>query len=507
MICLFLVVAVLPVWADDPDLAQATALEKVMQKAIAYAEPSIACILVSRNEEYRKYKQAVEPDDTTGRLGTFHWKSVDGSKFSKEQLDLLRKKLDLADPNVIPESFGSGVVVDPQGLILTNYHVVRDAIKIFVRLPGNKSAYADIHAADPRSDLAVLRVPATDLPNLQPKILPLKTIALGDGDKLQRGQFILSLANPFAAGFRDGQPSASWGILSNVRRRVPGQLREDERSRSLHQHGTLLQLDARLNLGSSGGAVLNLQGELVGLTTALAAIHGGETPGGFAIPLDANMKRIIEVLLRGEEVEYGFLGVGLKERSPEEPNGVAVNNLAPGSPADLEGKLRPNDRILAVNGVPIQESDDLFLQLGTQLAGSKVRLDVRRSNGAFHNLEVTLAKFYVPGKKIASSPGKRPFIRGLRVDFTSLLYQQPPRLLRIPAGVFISEVQPNSAAAEAQARVGEIISHVNGQLVTNPTTFYQLAQQVRGPMELTLAGLTHHDPSSKKEPASKIVLK
>src|SRR5208337_1788428 len=111
-------------------------------------------------------------------------------------------------------AFGSGVVIDEGGLILTNYHVVQDATKIYVRLPGGKGAYADIHAADARSDLAVLKL-------LQPNFLPLKPIVLGDADKVEQGQFVLTLANPFAAGFRDGKPSASWGIISNIRRRAP----------------------------------------------------------------------------------------------------------------------------------------------------------------------------------------------------------------------------------------------------------------------------------------------
>src|SRR5262249_42894439 len=153
-----------------------------------------------------------------------------------------------------------------------------------------------------RSDLAVLK--------LQERLPDLKPIKLGDGGAARKGQFILSLANPFAAGFRDGSPSASWGILSNVRRRMPGGLTEVERNRlQLQQFGNLFQLDARLNLGCSGGAVLNLDGELIGLSTAQAALSGVETPGGFALPLDAGVRRILEVLKRGEEVEYGFLGV------------------------------------------------------------------------------------------------------------------------------------------------------------------------------------------------------
>ena len=122
---------------------------------------------------------------------------------------------------------------------------------------------------------------------------------------------MLTLSNPFAVGFRDGQPSASWGILSNIRRRAVAISNEAENVKPFHFYSTLLQTDARLHLGCSGGALLNLQGEMVGLITSMAAIQGGETPSGFAVPVTGNMRRIIDVLKRGEEVDYGFLGIGL----------------------------------------------------------------------------------------------------------------------------------------------------------------------------------------------------
>src|SRR5207253_2751972 len=125
-------------------------------------------------------------------------------------------------------------------------------------------------------------------------------------------------------------------------------------------YGTLLQTDARLNLGCSGGALVNLKGEMIGLTTALAAIQGGETPGGFAIPIDSVMRRIIEVLMRGEEVEYGFLGVRFDHDRSERGEGVMVAHVYPGSAADQVG-LRARDLILAVDAVPVRYTDDLLL--------------------------------------------------------------------------------------------------------------------------------------------------
>ena len=471
-----------PALADDEadDLKQALALQKVMQKAIRDVEPSIACILVSRSDAYQRMRQG--PAQTIpGKLGGFNPKSID-----LLNQDLARK-LNLADDNVIPEAFGSGVVIDAKGLILTNYHVVRDATKVFVRLPGNKSSYADIKAADPRSDLAVLEM-LTNHPGL-------KAITLGDARMCARGQFVLSIANPFAAGFRDGQPSASWGILSNIRRRVPRQpVAEKDLPRTLQQYGILLQTDARLNLGCSGGALINLQGEMIGLTTALAAIHGGETPGGFALPIDASMARIIDVLKRGEEVDYGFLGV---EPDREAGHKGVVISVIPGSPAGK--KLQNRDRILKVNGMAVRELDDLFLALGTQLAGSKITLQVSRFNQIMEVKDVELAKFYVPAKGIVSSTGPRPFFRGLRADYTSLLVQQQRRQPILP-GILVSDVQPNSPAAKVELKAGDIITKVKGRPIFTPADFYREVAGAQGPVEVTLHSANFPPPKVTLSP-------
>src|SRR5262249_34904728 len=153
--------------------------------------------------------------------------------------------------------------------------------------------------------------------------------------------------------------------------------------------------------------------------------------------------------------------------------GAVLDYVAYGSPAEAQGKLRQHDAIVAVDGQPIQTSDDLFLALGTQLAGNKITLDVLRQGGQKTRVEVTLAKLHVPGKKIVSSLGARPFFRGLRVDFASLLVQQGSGARYLPKGVLITEIQSDSAAAAVHLKQGEIISHVNGEAVNNPAAFYQ----------------------------------
>jgi serine protease Do len=469
-------------WSEERNrFADVLALQEAVHQSIERAEPSIACILVSRSEKYRAHS-LIRPEEP-GKLGRFDLRNARmGVAFTDPEYQALAN-LDLSNPNIVPESYGSGVVLDDkEGLVLTLAHVVRKAAKIYVRLPGNRGSWADIHAADPRSDLAVLRL-LDPVPNL-------KALKLGDGSKLRKGDFLLSLSNPFAAGFRDGSPSASWGIVSNLRRRSTGLLSEmdhSDRSRlPLHCFGTLLQTDTRLNLGCSGGALLNLQGELIGLTSALAGIGGGETPGGFAMPLDGGLRRIIDMLRRGEEVEYGFLGVYL--RPPEKvPDGYAqIEGVLPGGPAQrggLHGGVsdRGGDFILSINGTPVHSNDELFLVVGMHLAGSTVRVEAAgKPDGPRRICTVKLAKYAVDGPIIAS---KRPSARsGLRVDWTSTRAQ----LWRnIPEGVVIREVAPNSAADKARLQPDMVITRVNNRQVTEPAEFYAEMAKAKGPVELT----------------------
>jgi S1-C subfamily serine protease len=424
-------------------LRDALALEAAFQEAIKKAEPSVVCILVSR-------------------------------------ADAPMQKLRLDGPDAVPEAFGSGVVVGTQaekGLILTNEHVVRDSKQIYVRLPSGKGSYADIYNSDPRSDLAILKLRDRG---------PVQVIKLGDGEHVRKGQFVLSIANPYAAGFPDGSPSASWGIISNIRRRAPGKaLAQDEQDRAkvtLHQYGSLIQTDARLNLGCSGGALIDLKGELIGLTTSQAAISGSETAGGFAIPMNTRMKAIVQRLLEGREVEYGFLGVQFRNRYGSfSSDGVEVQVLR-GSPLYQVLRPRPYDGVVirAVDGIPIHCMDDLLYAIGAQLAGAKVQLTIR---SYAEPKTVTLAKNYVPGP--VRAPVRPPFVHGLRVDYTSVLFIRARLGDEIPAGVFVSEVEPGSQAEKKQLK-DVVITQVNGQAVNTPAEFYRVVAQKRGPIQLVL---------------------
>lgn len=460
--------------------ADVLALQDAVRQSIARAEPSIACILVSRSPRYRELEGT--SSDIPGQLGRFEPNLGGFGRRRREAEEQLLRGLKLNDPDTVPESYGSGVVIDAKKkLVLTLAHVVRKAAKIYVRLPGGRGSWANIHAADPRSDLALLQLIDT--------VEDLKAIPVGDGSRLHKGDFVLSLSNPFAAGYRDGSPSASWGIISNLRRRSTDLLSDFERSERTRQplycFGTLIQTDTRMNLGCSGGAVLNLRGELIGLTTALAGISGGETPGGFALPMNDGMSRILDVLRRGEEVEYGFLGVhlSLPDRTPK--GMVQINDVLPGGPAQ-QGGLQANDFIFSINGEPVHSNDEVFVLTGMHLAGTTVRIEAASGmNGPRKFYRVRLAKYLVNGPVIASRRPETPF--GLRVDWTSILpLREERRWLSIPEGVLLREVLPGSPAQKARLQTDMIITHIDKHKVMMPSEFYDRMKQAKGRIELTV---------------------
>ena len=475
--------------AREGGAAEVEALQKAVQRVIEQAEPSVACVLVSRSEAYYRWERRPAAD-TPGKLGRFDRRAVlrdHGGSYDDKKAEQFRrylKGLDLSDPDASPESYGSAVVLDASGLVMTNAHVVRHATKIFVRLPGGRGSWADVHAADPRSDLAVLRL-LDRVPGLRP-------IKLGDGGKVRKGQFVVALTNPSAAGLRDG-PSASWGIVSNLRHRAPGNLDKMDRAKiTLHHYGTLIRYGTLVkaptgvNLGCSGGALLNLQGEMIGLTTARGAISGSDAPSGFAVPLDGPLRRIIEVLRRGEEVEYGFLGVIL-EQNAVPGRGVRLLRVTAGGPAQRAG-IRAEDWVVAINGQPVRQNEDLFLLIGMRLAGSEVRIETERPpTWQRRTREVTLAKYYVQAPSIAAC--RPPARGGLRVDYVSILPQRtavPPWAPPPPDGVVIREVVPGSAADKAQLQVDKVITEVNRRRVTTPAEFYQEMAKANGRAELTV---------------------
>lgn len=462
-VCLGSLVGVASAFAQDAGgIETATGLEKSLVAAIARAEKSVVAIARVRKER-------------PGEAVNFEFRF---DPFGRQTAPSVTPVP--TDPDFVPTEYATGVVVDARGLVLTACHVLGDESDYYVTTHERKVYRATVKGADPRSDLAVLSISADHL-------IP---ITMGDAAALRKGSLVVALGNPYAIG-RDGQVSASWGIVSNLARKAPP-LPDDADSRAnrtLHEFGTLIQTDARLNQGTSGGALVNLQGEMVGLTVALAAAAGYERGAGYAIPIDATFRRVIDTLKEGREVEYGFLGIRPANLKPQEildgKHGIRVQSVVGGTPAERYG-LKLDDVITAVGDRAIHGSDGLMLEVGRMPAGSLARFAVLRG-GEPMRVEVALAKYPASGKKVVTSP--RPAWRGLRVDYTTAMVDPDgARPAAFDDGVIVTEVVEGQPAAQAGLRPGMLITQVDRTPVHNPKQFRTAVSGKSGPVQIHLPG-------------------
>lgn len=401
-------------------------------------------------------------------------------------------------PDFVPQEFATGVVIDRQGYVVTNYHVLGDPrdndYYVWVQRRPFQAVRVDvpeqIRAGDPWTDLAVLKVAAEDL---QP-------ITLGDASALRKGSIVIALGNPYGIA-RDGEASASWGIVANLRRVAPGVdsgLRWGQDVQSLHQFGTLIQTDARLNLGTSGGALINLRGEMVGLTTSLAAVAGYEQSAGFAIPVDDAFRKTVETLTQGRVPAFGFLGVQPEHLSLAERQsgkfGARISYVVPGTPADQAG-LRPDDVITHVDGERVDDKTALFRELSRLPAQTEVTLTVAHDDSMLGRPRVTttqvvLSKKYVDTPRKPFAQVEEPRWRGLRVDYASAAppqWSSEGQAAVDPQGcVVVLEVQPDSPAWHAGLRPGQYVSHVGAQRVATPQAFHEAVGQEEREVRLRL---------------------
>ena len=472
-------------------LAMVAALEQTLTQAIEKAEPSLVAIArvkasplwLEQNHFPNRFRPVFDPPPDRDNP---------------------------EDPQFIPTDFGSGVIIqiDPPNIIpqrtyiLTNYHVVRggpptpnvesganerkeaDPV-LFVRTHDGRGHFATIFAADPRSDLAVIVITGA-----HGTVLP-----RGDANRLKKGQFVLTMGNPYASG-RDGSVSASWGMISNLTRMPEFRIdpmNNDSRMRQTLQHlGTLVQIDARLDLGTSGGAMLNLKGELIGLTTSLAALEGFEKSVGYAVPLDDRFNRVVDSLRQGLEVEYGFLGVSLGN-AYQPPvgfhGGVLILEAKRGGPAE-QGGLLSQDEITTVAGRPVRTVEDLNREIGLLGPGTKCKLQVfRRDSRQPVVLDVVLGKWPVlDDEGVISTIPRYPSWRGLRVDYSTARgkYSELNSRSAYPQGVLILEVQPRSRAQQLGLVAGSRIIEVAEQAVNTPAEFYRKVQGLKGNVALQL---------------------
>lgn len=460
------------------DMELISALERVVARAIERSERSVVSIA----------RKAKTPDYTAdSHPGIF-------SNVTSERGQISH---DPRSPDFVASGFATGVVVDRSGLVLTNHHVLGDDPddnEIFVTTSSRNVFRMRVKGSDERSDLAVLAP-------LQPGAArggDFVPIEFGDASTLRKGQIVIALGNPYAIA-RDGQASASWGIVSNLGRKSigPRPVTMTPREKTLHELGTLIQTDAKLNLGTSGGALVNLRGEMIGLTTSLAAMAGFEQAAGYAIPIDKAFLRIIETLKQGREVEYGLLGVVPGDLPLSSLHGgparTKVDQISAFSPA-AKARIQRDDLVTHVDGQPIFDADGLRLHVGKLPPDAVTTLTVVR-NGQTSQRRVVLTKFPT---SLAQVVTERPAAwRGLQVDYLSaVLLKQGRELLPFGAGpdygalakggVAARVVEEGTAAWEAGLRRGAIISHVGKTPVETPADFHSAVAEQEGPVELRL---------------------
>jgi len=265
---------------------------------------------------------------------------------------------------------GSGVIIESDGKVLTNNHVVRDADKLKVTLYDGSSYDARVIGRDPKSDVAVLQIEAKNLP----------AVKLGDSDAIEVGETVLAIGNPFQLN-----QTVTAGIVSAKGRSSVG----------LADYEDFIQTDAAINPGNSGGALVNMDGELIGINTAIASGTGGYQGVGFAIPVNMASK-VMDSLIRNGKVVRGFIGVTIQNVDQgiadnyglDRPEGALVNSVTKGGPAD-EAQIEVGDLIMALNGKPLRDRDELRLRVGEMEPGTKVDLTIIR-NGVRKDVRLKL---------------------------------------------------------------------------------------------------------------------
>lgn len=432
--------------------------------------------IVSITVSFESYPGQLADDVSRGRLGDFL--ATDSN--DPRDLRLIR--------NSGRHQFANGIVITER-LILTPQHVIDGATKVFIRGPGGEGSYANIHAADSRSDLAVLELLAP-IPGIQPaRFAKPKRISLGD-------QHLV------AASFGPIDRRIETGRIAAVDRKldVPdvilfGGLTAPQ---PFVCYGTLVQSTAPGAKGLSGSGVFSPDGDLIGMTTALAAVAGSELTAGYVMPFDELYRPIVDVLKQGKEVEYGFLGItwggggfgfgrggfrqpfgprGMRQLAPDDPNGIVIGGVTPGMPAADAG-LEPGDQLAAINGRPIMSQSELQFRVAAALAGRPTELTVRRGGQLLPPVTVRLAKAKNEMPFLASR--QYPPVFGLSVDHWSIVMQdimrndREARSMIVPHGVVIASIEPDSPASRRFTEPNRryIITAVDQKPVDSPDEFH-----------------------------------
>ncbi|HLJ50245.1 MAG TPA: Do family serine endopeptidase [Bryobacteraceae bacterium] len=371
------------------------------------------------------------------------------------------------------ESLGSGVIVSPDGYILTNNHVVEGATQVKVSFSDRREFPAKVIGTDAPTDVAVLKIDQRDLP-----VLP-----IADSAHAQVGDVVLAIGDPFGVG-----QTVTMGIVSATGRSLGGAIERFE---------DFIQTDAAINPGNSGGALINTKGELVGINTAILAGNTGGNQGiGFAIP--ANLARnIMDQILKSGKVTRGFIGILPQELTPDmakafgSPNlkGVAVAEVSDNTPASRAG-MKVGDVITAINHNPVTDVNQFRLQVAGMAPGTKIDLSVNR-NGREMDVPVTLAQMDAKNlsgpqddnnddQGAAPNQGEKGALKGVSVQGLNADMREQLQLPANSQGVIVTDVDPSSRAADAGLQQNDVIVQVNHKPVASVSQFNTAVRETRG---------------------------
>ena len=365
-------------------------------------------------------------------------------------------------------ALGSGVIVNPDGYIVTNNHVIQRATDIEVVLKDKRSFKGKVVGADPQTDLAVVKIDANSLP----------TAPLGDSAALHVGDTVMAFGNPFGLS-----NTVTRGSVSALGRPGAGMDKLED----------FIQTDAAINPGNSGGALVSVRGQVIGIPTFI--LSGNSGPGGeggfmgigFAIPSNT-VKHVMDDLLKTGKVSRGYLGATISSldsemakqfKAPSDLNGALVQDVTPGGPADKAG-LKAGDIIRKINGHSVDGSDELTKTVADSSPGSVATLDVLR-DGQPTTLKVTLGER--PAGLSVTGANRVPAESALRGMSVQNLTPAIRNQLGLPAsahGVVIGDLDPNSPAAQAGLQPGDVIESVNRRPVNNVAEFNRLATEAKG---------------------------
>jgi serine protease Do len=445
-------------------LDAAKAVETAIEQAASRVGPAVVNIITVREVT------AASLDD--GSLGP---------DVPPDVRDFLNRMRNSSRPSMRMQGNGSGSIISADGYILTSEHVIRDATDIKVTLSTRKKYPAKVIGADPRRDLAVIKIDAKDLP----------VAKLGDAATLKRGQFVLALGSPFGFG-RDGQASLSFGIVSGTGRAIPGVGREVDR-----YYGNLVQTDAAVNPGNSGGPLINLDGEVVGVNAVISSQSGSSEGVGFAVPIMADTRRIIDRLKKGEEVIYGYLGIQIADVSEDDARvagldagtGAYITEVVAGTPAAKAG-LKTGDIVLSVDNSPVHGSDDVIQTIQATPVGDVVTVTILRK-GKEQKIDAEVARRPAAEDMLAVGGPRDTGAswRGMRLEPLTEELRQQTALKATDRGAFVKEVKDGSPAADAGLVPGMVIDQVGDKRVASVREFTAAVTPSAGPVTVHIIGL------------------